>query len=169
MATTTTTSAMDGDNNNKTIVKMMKPLLVLNTCRAASSWPGDEVYDGLELLFDAVEHQPYLRDVKRQHVYFVVGDYRHGDCGLLSALARYATFDGETTLLPVTLTHIAYVKSDAAYNPDATEAAWSQKLALEFEFSVFDHSPDQMCAVRRTQTLVFRRYSAAALASLASF
>jgi hypothetical protein len=52
-------------------------LLVLNTC--ANAWPGvSEVYsNGLELLFDAVEHQPYLRDVERQHVYFMVGDYRH--------------------------------------------------------------------------------------------
>ena len=151
---------------------MTKPLLVLNTCCRAAPW-SVEVYDGLELLFDAVEHQPYLRDVKRQHVYFVVGDYRHGDCGFLSALARYATFDGETTLLPVTLTHIAYVKSDAAYDPFAATTEepclLSQKLAFEFEFSVFDHSPDQMCTVRRTQTLVFRRYSAAALASLCSF
>jgi hypothetical protein len=52
-----------------------------------------------------------------------VGDYRHGDCGFLNALARYSTFNGETTLLPVTITHIAFAKksSTTSYDdPDAT-------------------------------------------------
>ena len=121
-----------------------------------------------------MEHQPYLRDVERQHVYFVMmGDYRHGDCGFLNALARYSSSSAscsprELEVLPVTITHITFVKSDATYDPDATLEAWSQKLEVEFEFGDFDHSPGQMCVVRRRQTLMFRRYSAATLASFFS-
>ena len=102
----------------------MKKLLVLNTCANARN--SEEVYHGLELLFDVAEHQPYLRDVERKQIYFVMGDYRHGDCGFLSALARYAVGDDEDDLLlPVTITHTAFAKSEASYDPDAEPIASS--------------------------------------------
>ena len=53
--------------------------LVLNTC-VNDERGGKETYHGLKLLFDVAEHQPYLRDAERKQVYFLMGDYRHGDC-----------------------------------------------------------------------------------------
>jgi hypothetical protein len=98
-----------------------------------------------------------------------MGDYRHGDCCFLSALASWyaSTSSSSRELLgPVTITHIAFVKSDAVYDPYATTEAWLQKMEVEFEFGDFDRTGHMMMrVVRRRQTLLFRRYSAATLAS----
>lgn len=127
------TTFLSNNMTTTTTTYKKQHLLVLNTC--VNAWPGvSEVYsNGLELLFDAVE---LARCGATARLLYGGRLSPHGDCGFLSALAHYATFHDETTTLlsPVTITHIAFVKSDAVYDPYATEEeAWSQKLEVEFE------------------------------------
>ena len=111
----------------------------------------------LELLFDVAEHQLYLKDAVNKQIYFMLGNYCAGDCGFLSALAAYFSPVQCVTAQPITITRMANVGATASLSP---------KFEVDFQFYDLDHEQKMH---KRSQTLVFRRYHADALAALASF